>query len=153
MSKKILDAIRFAKEHHGQQMYGTKPYMYHLAKVAAVAKRYGGDDFDVVCCLLHDVIEDTPATMQDVKQEFGAAVAAVVDLVTNQPTKAETFRRIRSNRNAVFVKLCDRIANVSEGGKLSKYRSEHSIFKSILYRPGEFDDMWSELDSRLNTHG
>ena len=149
MSENYLKkAIEFAKEAHGNQRYGDKPYVYHLLKVAKVAKRYGGSEFQIICSFLHDVLEDTPVTFDQLSKAFGRA-ATVIDLVSNRASKEETFKRIRSSKDAVFVKLCDRIANVEEGAKNSKYRKEYPLFKSILYRKGEFESMWEYLDKLL----
>ena len=146
---KINDAEKFALKAHGDQMYGSRPYSYHLGKVVDIAIRYGGSILTQVASWLHDTIEDTDVTKDDVVREFGDNVAHIVDLVSNRPTKKETCDRIRTDRDAVFVKLCDRLANVLEGEKNDKYRKAHPLFKSILYREGEFEEMWTAIDTAL----
>ena len=143
-------AMKFARGAHGDQKYGDKPYSYHLEMVFRNAQRYGGSRAAKIAAVLHDVIEDTPISKEQIAEKFGSHVADIVDLVSNQPDKAETYKRIRTDKDAVFVKLCDRLANVTEGKKNDKYRKEQPLFKSILYRPGEFDDLWDAIEERLN---
>ena len=98
---------------------------------------------------LHDVIEDTSVTKGDVAKTFGSKVAKIVDLVSNQASKEATYKRIRSSKDAVFVKLCDRLANVAEGGKLDMYRKQYQLFSNILYKRGEFDALWKAIEKTL----
>lgn len=147
-------AADFATQAHGSQQYGKgRPYSYHLGKVVDAVKKYGGSPVHETAAWLHDVLEDTPISREQLQQRFGKDIANIVDLLSNQETKEETFKRIRTNPNAVFVKLADRIANTAEGQKNSKYRKEHPLFKSILYRPGEFDEMWTEIERNLQYDG
>ena len=78
-------AILFAEHaHHGQQ-YGLYPYVYHLKQVAEIAEEIGFDeDIIIACYFLHDIIEDTPLSYNDVKKEFGEDVAELVYAVTNE---------------------------------------------------------------------
>lgn len=146
---KLNNAAQFALTAHGDQMYGPYRYSYHLSKVVHTAFTYGGSTLTQVASWLHDTIEDTDVTKEDVAYEFGDEVAHIVDLVSNRPTKEETCERIRTNSDAVFVKLCDRLANVTEGEKNDKYRKAHPLFKSVLYREGEFDALWTAIDKAL----
>lgn len=144
---------KFAVKAHGNQMYGSKPYLYHLKKVNELVIKYGGSKEEQIIAFLHDVLEDTPVTKEELSKKFGSKIAHIVDLLSNKSSKEETFKRIRTSREAVFVKLCDRLANVSEGTKNNKYRKEQSLFKQILYRPGEFDNLWREIESKLQVNG
>ena len=143
------DIIKYAISCHGDQKYGSMPYVYHLHKVAQLVKKWGGSAEQIQAAYLHDVVEDTDVPLSQLQHDFGSGVSHIVDLLTNQGSKESTFKRIRTSKSAVFVKLCDRLANVSEGGKLPKYRKEYPIFRSILYKPGEFDGLWNELDKLL----
>ena len=145
----VKDAANFALKAHKGQRYGSKPYSYHLAQVFQNTRKYGGSDLEQAAAWLHDVVEDTSVTTTELVREFGSNVAKIVDLVSNRGSKEATFNRIRSNPRAVFVKLCDRLANVSEGAKNNKYRKEHPLFKSILYKKGEFDSLWKAIDGKL----
>lgn len=147
----VKDAAKFAAKAHGSQRYGGKSYMYHLERVYRVVTRFGGSEVHQATAWLHDVIEDTSVTKSDIAKVFGSKIAHIVDLVSNRGSKESTFQRIRSDKDAVFVKLCDRLANVSEGGKLSMYRKQHQSFRSILYKKGEFDALWKAIDDKLGS--
>ncbi len=148
----IQKAKEFAIKSHGNQMYGTEPYKNHLQEVVNVAKLFGGSESEIVACWLHDTIEDTGITRSEIGKEFGMDIANIVWCVSNDTDyksddKASTLVKIASNRKAVFVKLCDRIANVSRSGKIDKYKREQPAFKKALYKKGEYDSMWAKLDS------
>lgn len=148
----IDKTVSFAIRVHGDQKYGDKPYEYHLKQVFDNAVKFGGSLAARQAAILHDTLEDTAVTKPELEAQFGPKVAHLVDLLTNQPSKENTYRRIRTDPEAVFVKLCDRLANVSEGQKNGKYRKEHSLFKSILYRRGEYDTLWHAIDAALGVH-
>jgi (p)ppGpp synthase/HD superfamily hydrolase len=139
----------FAVKAHGDQKYGDNPYSYHLDKVVNNATKFGGNEKQIQAAYLHDVLEDTSVSKEELEQNFGKEITNIVDLLSNTGNKEETFKRIRTNPDAVFVKLCDRLANVSEGQKNNKYKKEHPLFKSILYKKGEFDELWNKIDSIL----
>jgi (p)ppGpp synthase/HD superfamily hydrolase len=115
---------------------------------------------DVECAVwLHDVMEDCRVSYSQLKREFGTHVADIVYALTNELGKnrcemaERTYPKIRNEGAlAVFVKLCDRIANteasclVSEGSYLDMYRKEYGKFRNFLYREGEWEEMWSYLD-------
>lgn len=112
---------------HGAQLRPTGvPYLEHLLEALEVLVRGAGvTDTDVLAAaLLHDVVEDTPATIGEVEAEFGPVVAELVDWVTKAPVdgmgrsakraaKAAYLRRLReAPRKAIIVKLADRVSNV-----------------------------------------
>lgn len=144
---KYLKAWNFASIiHNGQKIPGADiPYINHLGLVtmeamAAIANddKIENPDLLVSCALLHDSIEDTATTYDDIKKEFGKDVAdGVLSLTKNKklPTKVEQMRdsinRIRQQPEAIWmVKLCDRITNLQpppkhwNKEKISKYRDE-----------------------------
>lgn len=144
-------ADEFAQRVHGDQQYGIHPYKYHLDKVVGYANKFNGTPTQKLAARLHDTIEDTSVTKAEVASRFGPEVAEVVDLVSNLDKtipnwKRLTYERVRSNPDAVFVKLCDRMANTAERGKIEKYKKEYPLFKQVLHREGEYDEMWSVLD-------
>jgi guanosine-3',5'-bis(diphosphate) 3'-pyrophosphohydrolase len=80
MTERLDEAMRFAAECHGGQVRrgsGT-PYFEHVAAVALILDRAGFEEDVVIAGLLHDVVEDTAATLDDVAGRFGAAVAEIV---------------------------------------------------------------------------
>jgi guanosine-3',5'-bis(diphosphate) 3'-pyrophosphohydrolase len=149
MNNAIAFAREFAVRCHGEQLYGDRPFVYHLDQVAENAKKHGGDTDNIISCYLHDVLEDTNVTYHTVQDLFGSRIAGVVDLVTNRGSKELTFNRIRRNADAVFVKLCDRLANVSNLDKNKMYKKHHKVFREILWREGEYSDLWEQIDTIL----
>ena len=146
----VKSARKFAVAAHGSQTYGTNnPYVYHLDKVAKVCLRYGGKIDDLVICYLHDVLEDTNVPAAQIENQFGNLITKIVMLLSNTESKKNTYERIRSSSKAVFIKLCDRIANVEEGGKVDMYKKQYPLFRSVLYRKGEYESMWRHLDGLL----
>ncbi|MBT6811723.1 MAG: bifunctional (p)ppGpp synthetase/guanosine-3',5'-bis(diphosphate) 3'-pyrophosphohydrolase [Anaerolineae bacterium] len=121
-------AYRFSAEaHNGQVFPGTNlPYIMHVSFVCmeiivclAHDKEVNGD-LAIQCALLHDVIEDTEATYEQVKEEFGIKVAdGVLALTKNKSLKKEfqmndSLERIQKQPKEVWmVKLADRITNLA----------------------------------------
>jgi (p)ppGpp synthase/HD superfamily hydrolase len=112
---------------HGPQQRPTGvPYLEHLLEALEVLVRGAGvtDPEVLAAVLLHDVVEDTGATLADVEGEFGPVVAELVDWVTTPPTdgqgrtakrvtKTMYLRRLRqAPQPAIQVKLADRVSNV-----------------------------------------
>lgn len=172
-----LDPLRFVKfyasiKHAGQTYSNGLPYTHHLAQVAIVVERYstalgvdlagrfGFDDTPFERMLeaawLHDVIEDTGTKRKDIAEMFGERVAELVWAVSNEPGEnrkirhALTYPKVLKTPDAVFLKLCDRIANVEAGGKLVQmYRDEYDTFKRSLHTPGLYEALWARLDELL----
>lgn len=76
----IAPALAFAVAAHGSQTRKgtTVPYVSHLLQVSGLVLEFGGDLEQATAGLLHDVVEDTPATIEEVAANFGAGVAAIV---------------------------------------------------------------------------
>lgn len=155
----VQAAMAFAATMHGDQKYGdNKPYTMHLAHVAEVLSRFKFDSEDLqVAAWLHDSVEDTAATINQVKLMFGNNVADLVERVTNEPGKnrkerhEKTYPKIQASVDATTLKLADRIANVEvsvadSSPQLGMYRKEHESFKSLLYKSGPHEAMWRHLD-------
>ena len=173
MHEDVSRAREWAIEQHGEQRYGkgddARPYAYHLGAVAAIAAPYG-EEAEVVAWL-HDVIEDTGRCEADVAGAFGARVAHLVMLLTDEPgfDRAEKKRRSHAklagvdgaDSVALIVKAADRLANLRESAKpgpqnekkLAKYRGEHPAFRRAAYRPGLCDSLWAEIDSIIGPLG
>jgi guanosine-3',5'-bis(diphosphate) 3'-pyrophosphohydrolase len=121
----IAASVEFATAHHGGQRRKTGvPYLEHLLEALQILVEGAGvGSPDVlVAAILHDVVEDTPATLADVVAAFGPRVARIVGWVTipvpgpgedSAAVKAAYLRRLRdAPRDAVLVKLADRMSNV-----------------------------------------
>jgi (p)ppGpp synthase/HD superfamily hydrolase len=156
----IHRARQFAVERHGDQKYGDLPYWVHLDRVAAIARDYGSDA--VVIAYLHDVVEDTPTTLEEIAAEFGNFVSRCVQVVTDEPgadrreRKARTYRKMaridRELEVALIVKAADRLANLractSESNQrlLAVYRREQAVFRDAVFRPALCDPIWQEIE-------
>jgi (p)ppGpp synthase/HD superfamily hydrolase len=118
MSNLIQAARAFAIEHHGNQKYGQHPYSHHLSDVAHLVEEAGGSDEQIQAAWLHDVLEDTSASYESVREAFGKNVAEMVYAVTGTGhTREEKMRhvieKIRAKPDAGLVKLGDRLSNVN----------------------------------------
>ena len=147
---RYLAALRFAAEKHLPQKFpGTDlPYLMHVVTVASEVVTHlpvlklDDPDLAVGCALLHDTLEDTPATYDEVAQRFGKAVADGVDALTKRdvPDKmADSLRRIRLQPREIWVvKLADRIANMDApphywtAEKKRAYREEALVIADAL---------------------
>ena len=154
MEMTILEKAReFAEYHHNgtNHKYDGKPYTYHLSMVVEVAERFihlipVNKRYAVLAaCWCHDTIEDCRVTYNDVKSELGEEVANIVYALTNEKGKTRKERAndkyyegIRETEFAVFVKLCDRIANIqysySQRSRMSDmYKKETPDFIKSIY--------------------
>jgi (p)ppGpp synthase/HD superfamily hydrolase len=156
-------ARRLAIAAHGGQRYGDQPYQVHLAHVDQVVQRFRHDEVMRAAAWLHDTVEDTALSLEEVAREVGDEVAAIVAAVTDEPgpnrkaRKALTLEKLsRASAAARGVKLADRIANVEScvrDGRddlLAMYRGEQAELRRLLYVAGEHDPQWSHLDSLLD---
>ena len=151
----VARARAVALRHHGDQRYGDLPYGYHLEQVAAVLTRFGlGTPELLAAAWLHDVIEDTDATSAELAAAgIPSPVIALVEAVTDEPgatrdeRKAKTYPKTAALRDAVAIKLADRIANIEAGGKVTKYPREQPAFRTGLHNPAHgLDALWRHLD-------
>ena len=164
MTNQTEKAKAFAHEKHAGQTHGTRPFTHHLQEVVNVLHEFGYQADDLTAAAwLHDVVEDTPTTIEEVYTEFGKRIGDLVDALTDGPgatrleKKAKPYATIPNVPGAVFVKLADRIANVrftmKEGSKAERYRitykQEHVGFCNALSKNGEAREMWCMLDNLL----
>ena len=99
MSKLIDKALKFATHHHGvinhRRKYTNEPYINHPIAVAATVKNYGGTAAMIAASLLHDTCEDTDATLDEIKEEFGVMVYTYVGFLTDVATSEDGNRATR----------------------------------------------------------
>jgi (p)ppGpp synthase/HD superfamily hydrolase len=151
-------AQEFALAVHGDQMYSDEPFGVHLQNVVDVLKRFGIDRWPILdAAWLHDTLEDTETTYEQIRDAFGAQVADLVLAVTDEPganrkeRAVKTWMKIRSfGHDAVALKLADRIANTEysmthKSHHLKMYKQEFPAFSTALFEPGEHEDMWDYL--------
>ncbi len=119
-------AYVYAMQMHGQQKRASgDPYISHPLEVAAILVDLKLDDATIASALLHDTIEDTSATRDEIDKKFGKEIGALVDgltkiakldLVTHKAEQAENFRKlliaITSDVRVLLVKLADRLHNM-----------------------------------------
>lgn len=162
-----MKARDFAIQEHGNQMYGDKPYIYHLDAVVAVGntyREYIPDPYwqDVEDALyLHDWMEDVRPGGDLTKHGFSMRTDTQVWSVTDKEGKNRVERHMNTypllalSYQGVFIKLCDRIANISacvvlsdprSANKMEMYQGEYEYFRNTLRTAGQFDKMWNLLD-------
>ena len=114
-----------AKVHEGQKRLSGEPYIMHPLSVALILVRLGMDDASIIAAMLHDTVEDTDLTNDEIKKEFGDTVAELVDgvtkigrvpLQTKEEQQAENIRKmlIAMSRDirVIIIKLADRLHNM-----------------------------------------
>jgi guanosine-3',5'-bis(diphosphate) 3'-pyrophosphohydrolase len=114
-----------ARVHHGQKRQSGEPYLIHPLAVASVVADLKLDVPSVVAGLLHDTVEDTLTTLDEVKGQFGREVAALVDGLTKlgrtnfssqEEKQAENFRKMilamGKDVRVILIKLADRVHNM-----------------------------------------
>ncbi len=157
----IEKAKQFAMKWHADQKYGDQPYAYHLHQVALLLASYG--ETAQVIAWLHDVVEDTSVSIDDLQREFGPYIATCVAICTDEPgatrkeRKAKTYRKMADVEGelelALIVKAADRLANMKSCIRnnhhklLETYRQEFADFHAGAYRPRICDDIWQEIAS------
>lgn len=123
---KIMQAYEFAdKRHEGQKRESGEPYITHPIAVAQILVELGMDTDTVCAALLHDVVEDTEATLDDLTKLFGQDVANLVDGVTKlnqvalnsrEEQQAENIRKMLLSMSkdirVIIIKLGDRLHNM-----------------------------------------
>lgn len=111
--------------HEGQLRCSGQPYVIHPILVAKVVAELGMDKESVIAALLHDVVEDTDLTLEDVTEKFGKSVASLVDgvtklgkvpLSTREEVQAENVRKMllamSEDIRVIIIKLADRLHNM-----------------------------------------
>lgn len=111
------DAAYFAKRAHDATgaLYKGKPYFErHVEEVVGVVSKAGGTDEHITVAYLHDVVEDTVVTLDDIKIFFTDAVVEAVDAITKRKGESyfEYIDRVRKNDLATFVKAADLTVNL-----------------------------------------
>lgn len=142
-----VDFRTFAIRRHKLQLYGNLPYSYHLAQVEQVLETSGFAEYKYkVSAWLHDLVEDTDTSIEEIHGFFGDEISAIVWACTgegaNRAEKQETIRnRISQYPDAAPVKVADRYCNILEGvttknaDKLKMYLKEWEAFSSAVKEP------------------
>lgn len=147
----IRKAFDLALEaHQNQRRKSGEAYVYHPIAVAKiVADKIGLDAISIASALLHDVVEDTEYTTQDIEREFGATIAKIVQGLTkikhlSQDTdvshQAENFRKMILTLNddirVVLIKIADRLHNMQTMESMPQYKQEKIASETLyIYAP------------------
>ncbi len=155
----VIDkAFRIANEYHKTQKRSSgEPYIIHPVAVAKIVLDYGMDYESITAAMLHDTVEDTELTIEDVKKEFGAGISVLVDGLTKlgkvpldikdkEEQQAENVRKMlmamSEDIRVIIIKLADRLHNIRtlefmpEQKRRDKARETLEIYAPIAHRLG-----------------
>ena len=143
------------KAHDGQLRSSGEPYLIHPVSVACILVELGMDSASIIAGLLHDVVEDTEMTLDDVKKEFGKEIAVLIDGLTKigkipfssrEEQQAENIRKMlmamAEDIRVIIIKFADRMHNLStlEYVKPQKQRDKAveciEVYAPIAHRLG-----------------
>ena len=154
----IRKAYEFANKYHGDQCRKSgEPYMIHPINVAYILASLELDDETICAALLHDVVEDTPVTHEDLVREFGQAIAEMVAGVTKLGTlryttqeeqQVENYRKMflamGKDIRVILIKLADRLHNMRTLKYLTRDRQ--------IANAQETQDLYAPLANRLGIY-
>mgnify|MGYP004454611219 CR=1 FL=1 len=157
-SKLIKKAYNYAKSHHeGQLRKSGEPYIIHPVQVAYILATLGMDDNTICAALLHDVVEDTEITKQDIENEFGKEISELVDGVTKlsqlkyasmEEQQVENYRKMflamGKDIRVILIKLADRLHNMRTLKYLTRDRQ--------IANAKETMDLYAPLANRLGMY-
>lgn len=154
--EKIERAYNYAKDAHGdQRRVSGIPYILHPTSVACILVGLGMDTDSIIAALLHDVVEDTEKTLEDVTKEFGSDIALLIDGLTKiskiaftnrEEQQAESLRKMliamSNDIRVIIIKLADRVHNMRtiecmhEQKRRDKARENMEVYAPIAHRLG-----------------
>ena len=147
---KLVKAYEYAEKAHANQKRASgEPYFIHPCAVADILMELGLDAATIAAALLHDVIEDTQSTAEDIKREFGDEILDLVSGVTKlekivfksqEDAEAENFRKIfvamAKDMRVIIIKLADRLHNMRSLNFLSYERQQRMASETLdIYAP------------------
>ena len=152
----INRAYVFAMQHHGSQLRASgDPYFAHPIEVAGILTEMRLDTATIVTALLHDTVEDTTATLEDIERQFGAEVAGLVDGVTKltklevmsvRTSQGENLQKfvlaLSRDVRVLLVKLADRLHNMRTLRFIKKPEKRARIARETL-------DIYAPLARRI----
>jgi len=167
----IIRSRDFAISNHRRinQLYDGLPYYVHLQEVVEFVHMFEHlltpEEIDIAICVawLHDVVEDTGLTYNNIKKVLGERIASLsCNLCNNIHGKTrderandDYYTRLKSDKLSIFVKIADRLANMyhsfhyGNNGMYKTYKKELPGFKEKLYN-GMYDEMWELLENIEN---
>jgi guanosine-3',5'-bis(diphosphate) 3'-pyrophosphohydrolase len=138
-----------AEAHRGQYRRSGEPYIQHPLAVARIVADLGLDDVTVAAALLHDAVEDTGITLDDLEEEFGSDVTAIVDGVTKldrikfdtkEAQQAASMRKMlvamAKDLRVLIIKLSDRLHNMRTIAAMPEFKQERTARETLdIYAP------------------
>ncbi len=153
--RKAFDIANFA--HNGSRRKSGEPYIIHPIEVAKIASsEIGLGATSVICALLHDVVEDTDISLEDIADMFGSQIAQIIDGLTKikdalktQAGQAENFKKIiltiADDVRVILLKIADRLHNMrtldsmSHARQLSIAEETQNLFVPLAHRLGFYN--------------
>ncbi|HBR02442.1 MAG TPA: (p)ppGpp synthetase [Ruminiclostridium sp.] len=162
----IEKAYNFSKSaHEGQKRVSGDPFFIHPVEVGCILAELEMDDSSISAGILHDTIEDTALTYDQIKKEFGGEIAELVDGVTKltqipyttkQEIQAENFRKMflamAKDIRVIIIKLCDRLHNMrtlkfmTREKQIQTARETMDIYAPLAHRLGISKIKWELED-------
>ncbi|MFN6169303.1 MAG: RelA/SpoT family protein [Burkholderiales bacterium] len=153
--EKVQAAFEMARAaHEGQSRKSGEPYITHPLAVATILAQWHLDAQALIAAILHDVVEDTPTTKDDIAKRFGQAVADLVDGVskldklqfaTLEEAQSENFRKMllamARDVRVILIKLADRLHNMRTLGAVHQAKQERVARETL--------DIYSPIANRL----
>ena len=166
---RVRDAFDYARSHHeGQLRKDGSPYITHPLEVAHLVAELGLDADSIMAALLHDTIEDTDATHEEVAKRFSETVADLVEGVTKltkvkytstEEKQMENLRKMlmamAQDVRVILIKICDRVHNIrtleyqTEKKQREKALETLEIYAPIAHRLGMQRMKWEMEDQSL----
>ena len=162
----VRKAYEYAKENHGDQCRKSgEPYMIHPMHVAYNLAELGLDDETLCAALLHDVVEDTPRTHEDIIKEFGLPIAEMVAGVTKlgklryttqEEEQVENYRKMflamGKDIRVILIKLADRLHNMrtlkflTRDRQIANAKETRDLYAPLANRLGIYSLKWELED-------
>jgi GTP pyrophosphokinase len=156
--KLINKAFEFAADSHREQYRASgEQFIEHPLGVAEILAELGLDTTTLVSALLHDVVEDTPLTLEDIERDFGSEVAAIIDGLTKldrisfhsrEQQQAENLRKMilamAKDIRVLLIKLADRLHNMRTIGHVPREKQQEKAAETL--------EVYAPLAHRLGIH-
>ena len=166
---RVRKAYEYARDKHGSQLRKDgSPYISHPLATASICAGMGLDEDSIIACLLHDTIEDTDATYEEVSKLFGSEVADLVEGVTKltrvvyttkEEAQMENLRKMllamSKDIRVILIKIADRLHNMhtmnfqSEAKRREKALETMEIYAPLAHRLGMQRVKWELEDLSL----
>lgn len=162
----VLKAVEFGVRKHGKQVrkFTGEPYFCHCTRVARKIAQCGFGDFTVTAALLHDTLEDTDTTIEELREQFGSVVADYVWWLTKPPLdrgnrelrkRMDRERLSRAPMEAKSIKVADILDNApgfiaNDSEFAPRYAAESRALIASLH--GAHSALLTELDAMLTSY-